>query len=89
MLQCRIVAVPCLSTHHPLVSQRSFDVAIVDEAGQITLPAVLGPLLLARSFVLVGDHYQLSPLVVDARAQEKGLGRSLLSVLCETHPQVS
>jgi DNA replication ATP-dependent helicase Dna2 len=52
------------------------------------VPAVLGPLLLAKSFVLVGDHYQLSPLVVDARAQEQGLGRSLFRILCEAHPQV-
>ena len=41
-----------------------FDVCIVDEAGQITLPATLGPLLLAERFVLVGDHLQLPPLVV-------------------------
>jgi hypothetical protein len=36
-----------------------FDVCIVDEAGQITLPAALGPLLLADRFVLVGDHLQV------------------------------
>ena len=41
-----------------------FDVALVDEAGQMAVPAVLGPLLRARSFVLVGDHYQLPPLSV-------------------------
>lgn len=31
----------------------------VDEAGQLTEPTCLGPLLLARRFVLVGDHYQV------------------------------
>jgi len=35
----------------------------VDEASQVTLPVCLGPLQYADVFVLVGDHYQLPPLV--------------------------
>ena len=35
----------------------------MDEASQITLPTCLGPLRFADTFVLVGDHYQLPPLV--------------------------
>jgi len=35
----------------------------VDEASQITLPITIGPLKYATTFVLVGDHYQLPPLV--------------------------
>lgn len=82
-----IVGCPCLSVHHPLLAARPpFDVVIVDEAGQISLPAVLGALLKARSFVLVGDHYQLPPLVLDKRAAEGGLSVSLFRQLCEAHP---
>jgi hypothetical protein len=82
-----IVGCPCLSAHHPLLATRPpFDVVIVDEAGQITVPAVLPALLRGRSFVLVGDHHQLPPLVLDARAQEGGLGASLFRQLCEAHP---
>lgn len=47
----------------PLFSKRQFDVCIVDEASQITLPVCLGPLRFAKTFVLVGDHFQLPPLV--------------------------
>jgi superfamily I DNA and/or RNA helicase len=43
--------------------RRKFDYCIVDEASQITLPVCLGPLRFADVFVLVGDHYQLPPLV--------------------------
>ena len=43
----------CLSVDSPLLRGRAFDACIVDEAGQITLPAVLGALQLARSFCLV------------------------------------
>jgi DNA replication ATP-dependent helicase Dna2 len=50
----RVVGVPCLSAaNNALLAGRSFDVAVVDEAGQITLPAVLGPLFISGSFVLV------------------------------------
>lgn len=82
-----VVGCPCLSAHHPLLATRPpFDVVIVDEAGQITTPAVLPALLRGRSFVLVGDHYQLPPLVLDPRAQAGGLGVSLFRQLCEVHP---
>lgn len=82
-----IVGCPCLSAHHPLLATRPpFDVVIVDEAGQITTPAVLPALLRGRSFVLVGDHHQLPPLVLDPRAQAGGLGVSLFRQLCEAHP---
>ncbi|KAF3497069.1 hypothetical protein DY000_02058027 [Brassica cretica] len=48
---------------HPYLVNRRFDVCIIDEAGQIALPVSIGPLLFASTFVLVGDHYQLPPLV--------------------------
>jgi len=46
-----------------LFTRRKFDYCIVDEASQITLPVCLGPLRFADKFVLVGDHFQLPPLV--------------------------
>lgn len=60
---------------------------IVDEAGQITEPICLGPLLLARTFVLVGDHYQLPPLVSEPEAEALGMGVSLFSRLAAAHPR--
>ncbi|KAH9831686.1 DNA replication ATP-dependent helicase/nuclease dna2 [Teratosphaeria destructans] len=83
---CRIVATTCMGTNHALFNRRKFDVCIVDEASQITLPTSLGPLLLARKFVLVGDHYQLPPLVQNRQALEGGLDVSLFKQLSEVHP---
>ena len=40
-----------------------FDLAIADEAGQISLPDLLVPLVRARRALLVGDHHQLPPFV--------------------------
>jgi DNA replication ATP-dependent helicase Dna2 len=83
---CQIVATTCMGTNHPLFNRRAFDVCIVDEASQITLPTSLGPLLHARKFVLVGDHYQLPPLVQNKAALEGGLDVSLFRQLSEAHP---
>ncbi|EME89159.1 uncharacterized protein MYCFIDRAFT_104185, partial [Pseudocercospora fijiensis CIRAD86] len=81
-----IVATTCMGTNHALFNRRSFDVCIVDEASQITLPTILGPLLHARKFVLVGDHYQLPPLVQNKAALEGGLDVSLFRQLSEAQP---
>ncbi len=58
-----------------------FDVAIIDEASQLTIPAILGPLRLARRFILVGDEKQLPPLVLSKQAREQGLSDSLFGYL--------
>lgn len=67
-----VVGTTCLSIRHPLLQRKLFDYVIIDEAGQITQPVCIGPLLRARTFVLVGDQYQLPPLVKSAEAKEKG-----------------
>ncbi|KAJ4367535.1 DNA replication endonuclease-helicase Dna2 [Neocucurbitaria cava] len=82
-----VVATTCLTINHPLFSRRVFDYCIVDEASQITLPVCLGPIRMAQKFILVGDHYQLPPLVQNKEAMEGGLDVSLFKLLCEAHPQ--
>ena len=63
------MATTCLGVNHALFTQRSFDYCIVDEASQITQPVCIGPLRHARVFILVGDHYQLPPLVQSVEAR--------------------
>lgn len=58
-----------------------FDVALIDEAGQLTIPAILGALRFARNFILVGDEKQLPPLVLSKEAGAQGLSISLFSTL--------
>ncbi|CAJ1958757.1 unnamed protein product [Sphenostylis stenocarpa] len=85
--QVKVVAVTCLGISSPLLANTRFDVCIMDEAGQTTLPVSLGPLTFASMFVLVGDHYQLPPLVQSTEARENGMGISLFCRLSEAHPQ--
>ena len=60
----RVVATTCLGVGHGLFGALPrFDVCVVDEASQATLPTCVGPLRLADRFVLVGDEQQLPPLL--------------------------
>ncbi|PPR05940.1 hypothetical protein CVT24_006662 [Panaeolus cyanescens] len=81
-----VVATTCLSVEHALFTRRTFDYCIVDEASQITLPTCLGPIRFADKFVLVGDHYQLPPLVKNPLARAGGLDVSLFKRLSDAHP---
>ena len=83
----KIVATTCLGVNHPVFLERVFDYCIVDEASQITLPVCIGPIRMARSFVLVGDHYQLTPLVKNDEAKAGGLDISLFKYLSDAHPE--
>jgi len=71
-----------------LFSRRRFDYCIVDEASQITLPTSLGPLRFADKFILVGDHFQLPPLVRCRPAKKAGLEVSLFRLLSEKHGEL-
>ena len=82
----QVVATTCLGINHPIFTQRTFDYCIVDEASQITLPVCLGPIRMARTFILVGDHFQLPPLVQNKEAQEGGLDISLFKMLSDNQP---
>src|SRR5260370_26122712 len=58
-----------------------FDVAIIDEAGQLTVPAILGALRFTKRFILVDDEKQLPPLVLTKESANAGLAGSLFSTL--------
>eukprot|EP00891_Asterochloris_glomerata_P005485 jgi/Astpho2/5485/e_gw1.00078.27.1_t len=58
------VACTCLGTNHPMLKGQEFDCCIVDEAGQMTLPASLGPLLKAR-WALLGSAGSPSLLLTE------------------------
>lgn len=61
-----VVAATCIGTATtPLLADLTFDLAIVDEAGQISTPNLLVPLIRAKRSVLVGDHHQLPPFLDD------------------------
>jgi len=100
-----VVAATTASCGSRVMRETGFDVAVVDEAGQLTEPAALAALDRAERFVLVGDHQQLPPVVQsdpdDARSDPTAapaeeadpgvadLSRSLFERLVERYPEAS
>ena len=58
-----VVAATTASCGSRIMREQSFDVAVVDEASQLTEPNTMAALNRADRFVLVGDHQQLPPVV--------------------------
>lgn len=83
-----VVAATTLGIRDVTFSVRNqFDYCFVDEASQVPMPLCLGPLGMCDKFVLVGDHFQLPPLVTHPDAVvRKGLAQSLFQMLAEAHP---
>ncbi|PSQ53591.1 AAA family ATPase [Halobacteriales archaeon SW_8_65_20] len=63
LADAQVVAATTASCGGRAVREQAFDVAIVDEAGQLTEPGTLAAINRADRFVLVGDHQQLPPVV--------------------------
>ncbi|SFR54986.1 DNA replication ATP-dependent helicase Dna2 [Halogeometricum rufum] len=80
-----VVAATTSSCGSRVMREQSFDVALVDEASQLTEPGTLAAVNRADRFVLVGDHEQLPPVV---RA-ENDLQRSLFERLIDAAPEAS
>lgn len=62
---------------------------LIDESTQATEPECLLPITLgARQVVLVGDHCQLGPVVMNKLAERSGLSQSLVErmILCGVRP---
>ena len=64
------------------------DICIVDEAGQVSEPIVLGPLFHCSKFILVGDPKQLPPLIRSRKARALDADISLMERLCISTPKL-
>ena len=80
-----VVAATTATCGSRVMREQSFDVAVIDEASQLTEPNTLAAVALADRVVLVGDHQQLPPVV---RA-DTDLQTSLFERLIDTHPEAS
>nr|WP_274326200.1 AAA domain-containing protein [Halosimplex aquaticum] len=101
----QVVAATTATCGSRIMREQDFDVAVVDEAGQLTEPGTLAATNLAERFVLVGDHQQLPPVVQadepdpetesdggageDVPAPGATLSRSLFQRLIERYPDAS
>ncbi len=64
-----------------------FQVVVVDEASQSTIPSILIPISKARRFILAGDHRQLPPTILNPQC--KPLEKTLFEELIRIYPEKS
>ena len=69
------------------IVRTKFNVVIVDEASQATIPSILIPLSKARRFILAGDHKQLPPTIISKKAHF--LEKTLFEELIKKYPNKS
>jgi len=81
-----VVAATTATCGSRVLREADFDVAVVDEASQLTEPGTLAAINLADRFVLVGDHQQLPPVV---QSGDERLARSLFERLHDNHPEAA
>ena len=91
-----VVAATTASCGSRVMREQSFDVAVVDEASQLTEPAAMAALNRADRFVLVGDHEQLPPVVQSVDPDAEGdvtdsnpLTTSLFERLINDYPEAA
>ena len=68
-----------------IMQNRNFDLIVIDEATQSTEPGALIPLIKGNKTVLIGDHKQLPPTVLNQEAADNGLSESLFERLFKIH----
>jgi len=65
-----------------------FDVVVFDEAGQMPLSHAICGMLHGRSYIFVGDHMQLGPIVVGNHS-DKEMQKSIFEYLYDRYPDIS
>lgn len=82
-----VVGATCIGTStRPEFRDTEYDVAIIDESGQITLHDIIVPITRAKKIVLVGDHLQLPPSddmeLVGYIAEKSAMDREEIREIC-------
>ncbi|MBI3725050.1 IGHMBP2 family helicase, partial [bacterium] len=82
----RIVCATAAGAGHEHLRGSRFDLVILDEASQATVPLALVPIVRGARCVLAGDHRQLPPTVLSQAAAKDGLSSTLFERMIERHP---
>jgi regulator of nonsense transcripts 1 len=73
-----VICCTCVGAGDPRLNKFKFRTVLIDEATQSTEPESMIPLVLGcKQVVLVGDHQQLGPVIMNKKAAKAGLSQSL------------
>ncbi|CDR40740.1 CYFA0S05e03906g1_1 [Cyberlindnera fabianii] len=77
-----VVCCTCIGAGDIRLHNMTFSAVLIDEVTQASEPECLVPIVHgAKQVILVGDHQQLGPVILDKRAAEAGLKQSLFERL--------
>ena len=80
--KCDVVCCTCVGAGDRRLSKLKFMSVLIDESTQASEPEVLIPIVKgAKQVILVGDHQQLGPVILDKKAGDAGLKQSLFERL--------
>ncbi len=82
----RIICATNSTAGNDLLAYQRFDWVVIDEAAQASIPSSAIAILKGERFVLVGDHFQLPPVVISSEAKQLGLDQSLMDYLAGCYP---
>ncbi|KAG8877141.1 hypothetical protein FRB98_006858 [Tulasnella sp. 332] len=77
-----VICTTCVGCGDPRLNKLKFRTVLIDEATQAAEPECMIPLVLGcKQVVLVGDHQQLGPVIMNKKAARAGLTQSLFERL--------
>lgn len=77
-----VICCTCVGAGDPRLSRFKFRTVLIDESTQSAEPECMIPLVLGcKQVVLVGDHQQLGPVIMNKKAAKAGLNQSLFERL--------
>lgn len=77
-----VICTTCVGAGDPRLAKFKFRTVLVDEATQAAEPEAMIPLVMGcKQAVLVGDHQQLGPVIMNKKAARAGLSQSLFERL--------
>ncbi|KAA8565048.1 hypothetical protein EYC84_010811 [Monilinia fructicola] len=77
-----VICCTCVGAGDPRLAKMKFRTVLIDESTQSAEPECMIPLVLGcKQVVLVGDHQQLGPVIMNKKAAKAGLAQSLFERL--------
>jgi regulator of nonsense transcripts 1 len=82
LMAADVICCTCVGAGDPRLSKIKFRTVLIDESTQSAEPECMIPLVLGcKQVVLVGDHQQLGPVIMNKKAATAGLNQSLFERL--------
>jgi DNA replication ATP-dependent helicase Dna2 len=65
-----IIGATCYSPHTRKLEFMDWDVIIIDEAGQLSIPLAIAAMVKGSKYIFIGDHKQLPPIIAEDHPDE-------------------